>query len=32
MGEEGGTKMRNDVEGGWPALLELFANQAGQSN
>jgi uncharacterized protein YndB with AHSA1/START domain len=33
MGEEGGTKMRNDVEGGWPALLDLFAIQvAGQSN
>jgi len=24
MGEDAGAKMRNDVDGGWPALLERF--------
>jgi uncharacterized protein YndB with AHSA1/START domain len=28
MGEAGGTKMRNDVSGGWPTILELFAKVA----
>jgi uncharacterized protein YndB with AHSA1/START domain len=28
MGAAGGDKMRKDVDGGWPTLLELFAQQA----
>ena len=28
MGEEAGAKMRNDVDGGWPALLERFKHAA----
>jgi uncharacterized protein YndB with AHSA1/START domain len=33
LGEENGTRMRNDVEGGWAALLELYAIEAaGRSN
>jgi uncharacterized protein YndB with AHSA1/START domain len=28
MGAAGGEKMRNDVDGGWPTLLELFAQEA----
>ena len=28
MGEEAGAKMRKDVDGGWPALLELFKQAA----
>ncbi len=28
MGEEGGNKMRSDVNGGWPGLLEMFRKQA----
>jgi len=27
MGAEGGAKMRRDVDGGWPGLLELFKSQ-----
>jgi uncharacterized protein YndB with AHSA1/START domain len=28
MGAEGGEKMRKDVDGGWPGLLELFKKAA----
>jgi uncharacterized protein YndB with AHSA1/START domain len=28
MGAEGGEKIRKDVDGGWPKLLELFKNAA----
>jgi uncharacterized protein YndB with AHSA1/START domain len=28
MGAEGGEKMRKDVNGGWPGLLELFKKEA----
>lgn len=28
MGPSAGEKMRNDVDGGWPTLLELFMRQA----
>jgi uncharacterized protein YndB with AHSA1/START domain len=28
MGADAGEKMRNDVDNGWPALLELFAEAA----
>ncbi|MBV8754301.1 MAG: SRPBCC family protein [Hyphomicrobiales bacterium] len=28
LGAEGGEKLRQDVNGGWPALLELFKNAA----
>jgi len=28
MGAEGGEKMRKDVDGGWPGLLELFKTAA----
>ena len=28
MGAVGGEKMRKDVDGGWPALLDLFAESA----
>ena len=28
MGAEAGDKMRKDVDGGWPALLELYAREA----
>jgi uncharacterized protein YndB with AHSA1/START domain len=28
MGAQAGEKMRNDVNGGWPTLLELFAKSA----
>jgi uncharacterized protein YndB with AHSA1/START domain len=28
MGAEGGEKMRKDVDGGWPKLLELFKSEA----
>ena len=28
MGAEAGEKMRKDVDGGWPTLLELFSRQA----
>ena len=28
MGAQAGEKMRSDVNGGWPTLLELFANSA----
>lgn len=32
MGKEGGEKMRKDVEGGWPARLDMYAKEvAGQS-
>jgi hypothetical protein len=27
MGEAGGEKMRNDVNNGWPTLMELFAKE-----
>jgi uncharacterized protein YndB with AHSA1/START domain len=30
MGREGGESMRKDVDGGWPGLLERFAQEAGQ--
>ncbi|MHB1207410.1 MAG: SRPBCC family protein, partial [Rhodospirillaceae bacterium] len=28
MGEEGGAKMRKDVDGGWPGLLEIYRKNA----
>jgi len=28
LGQEGGEKMRGDVNGGWPGLLEMFKTQA----
>jgi hypothetical protein len=28
LGAEGGAKMRKDVDGGWPGLLELFKRSA----
>ena len=28
LGQEGGAKMRGDVNGGWPGLLEMFKAQA----
>jgi uncharacterized protein YndB with AHSA1/START domain len=28
LGEEGGRKLRGDVDGGWPKILELFRNEA----
>jgi len=28
MGAEAGASMRNDVNGGWPGLIELFAREA----
>jgi uncharacterized protein YndB with AHSA1/START domain len=28
MGAEAGTSMRNQVDGGWPGLLDLFAQEA----
>ena len=28
MGEEGGAKMRKDVDGGWPGLLDLYKKNA----
>lgn len=28
LGEEGGNRMRRDVDGGWPGLLELFRREA----
>jgi hypothetical protein len=28
LGAEGGEKMRKDVDGGWPGLLELFKREA----
>jgi uncharacterized protein YndB with AHSA1/START domain len=28
LGAEGGEKMRKDVDGGWPGLLELFKTEA----
>jgi len=30
MGAEAGASMRKDVEGGWPGLLERFAQEAGR--
>jgi uncharacterized protein YndB with AHSA1/START domain len=30
MGAAPGEKMRNEVDGGWPTLLELFAREAAQ--
>ena len=30
LGPAAGEKMRTDVDGGWPTLLELFAARAGQ--
>jgi uncharacterized protein YndB with AHSA1/START domain len=27
LGAEGGAKMRRDVDGGWPTILELYAKQ-----
>jgi uncharacterized protein YndB with AHSA1/START domain len=27
MAAPGGEKMRNDVDGGWPAILKLFADE-----
>jgi len=31
MGEAGGQKMRTDVSGGWPTILELFAKEASRA-
>jgi len=31
MGEAGGTKMRHDVGGGWPTILDLFAKAASRT-
>ncbi|HET9329171.1 MAG TPA: SRPBCC family protein [Steroidobacteraceae bacterium] len=31
MGEAGGTKMRSDVSGGWPTILDLFAQEASRT-
>lgn len=31
MGEAGGEKMRTDVSGGWPTILELFAKEASRA-
>jgi uncharacterized protein YndB with AHSA1/START domain len=31
MGAEAGEKMRQGVDGGWPALLELFAKEAAKA-
>jgi hypothetical protein len=28
MGAEPGEKMRKDVDGGWPAMLDRFKNEA----
>jgi hypothetical protein len=28
MGDEGGAKMRKDVDGGWPRLLEIYKGSA----
>ncbi|HEX4301986.1 MAG TPA: SRPBCC family protein [Rhizomicrobium sp.] len=28
LGEEGGTRMRNGVDGGWPGILDLFKKEA----
>jgi hypothetical protein len=28
LGQEGGEKMRKDVDGGWPGILELFRKAA----
>ena len=28
LGQEGGDKMRRDVDGGWPGLLEIFRREA----
>ena len=28
LGEEGGTRMRNGVDGGWPGILDLFKKAA----
>jgi hypothetical protein len=28
MGAEGGAKMRKDVDGGWPRMLEHFKREA----
>jgi len=33
MGKDSGEKMRKDVDGGWPGLLDMYAKEvAGQSN
>jgi uncharacterized protein YndB with AHSA1/START domain len=31
LGEQGGEKMRRDVDGGWPGLLELYAAEAAKA-
>ena len=31
LGEKGGEKMRKDVDGGWPGLLELYAAEAAKA-
>ena len=31
LGGQGGEKMRKDVDGGWPGLLELFAAEAAKA-
>ena len=31
LGETGGEKMRKDVDGGWPGLLELYAAEAAKA-
>jgi hypothetical protein len=32
MGEEAGASMRKDVDGGWPGLLERFAQEAARKS
>jgi uncharacterized protein YndB with AHSA1/START domain len=32
MGAEAGTSMRNDVDRGWPGLMERFAREAEKQN
>ncbi len=31
MGAEAGASLRRDVDGGWPGLLERFAQEAGRN-
>ena len=31
LGQQGGEKMRRDVDGGWPGLLELYAAEAAKA-
>jgi uncharacterized protein YndB with AHSA1/START domain len=32
LGKDGGEKMRGDVEGGWPGLLDLFAKEVARQS